>query len=342
MQKITKENTLDQIIEMIGCREREYMISPMEKMNYGFIPNEALRDQIKQIEQGRKFTQWSLEDVSKIFTAWKLQPMVDGMEYLVERAEKSTVFYDIWDGPGKENIKAVTGLVAFPVKDKTKFVIICPGGGYENVCSIAEGFPMAREINKLGYAAFILQYRTGVNLKCTDPLEDLAQAIRYILDHAEEFNVNTNGYAVLGFSAGGHLAASFGIKDLGYEKYGLKKPEMMILGYPVITMGEKTHEGSRSLLLGQDHMDDQDFRDQYSIEKQVDYSYPPTYLWQTEKDEAVPVENSRMMAEILKKNHVPYMYEVFPGQEHGWGLGTGTPAEGWIDHAVDFWKKIEG
>lgn len=339
MRKTSKDSTLDEIIERIGYQEKEYMISPMQDINYGFIPDENVKKQIGKIIQGRKFNQLKLEEITKIFTAWNLPSMIDGLDYLIQKAEVNDIFYDIWDQT--ENGKTETGLTAFPVTDKAKFVVICPGGGYENVCSIAEGFPLAMEMNRLGYAAFILQYRTGKDAKYPGPLEDLAQAVRFILEHAEEFNIDSAGYAVLGFSAGGHLAASFGTKNLGYERYGLPKPEMMILGYPVITMGDKAHEGSRKALLGMEHVNDQRLRDQYSIEKQVNTSYPPVYLWQCEADETVPVENSKMLAEALGQNDVPYFYEIFPGKEHGWGLGTGTHADGWVERMVRFWRKTE-
>lgn len=139
-------------------------------------------------------------------------------------------------------------------------------------------------------------------------MKDLAQTVKFILNH-KEFNVDANGYAVIGFSAGAHLAASFGTKSLGYEQYGLN------------------------------HVEDQKLHEQYSIEKQVDISYPPVYLWQCEADETVPIENSSMLVKKLEQNKVPYKYEVFPGKEHGWGLGTGTDADGWVERAIDFWKR---
>ena len=324
--RITPETTLKEVIAELGEQKREYMINPMMDWNYESIDDSEVVRAIDLLLNGRTFAELSLQEIPRLAPAWNLLSMVEGVESLVDKARNGRVFYDL-----TEDAKAAFS--AFSLKKKSKFVVICPGGGYSNVCSLAEGFPIARRLNQLGYAAFVLQYRTGKDARYPNPMDDLAQAVKFIISHAEDFQVKTDGYVVMGFSAGGHLAASFGTESLGYKYYNLPRPAAMILGYPVITMGEDAHEGSREMLFGKEQTDNQGLRECYSIERQITAEYPPTYIWQCEQDGVVPIENTRILARALQKHDIPYKYEVFPGDAHGWGLGTGTAAEGWLDRA---------
>lgn len=267
------------------------------------------------------------------------QSIADGMNLLSSRAKAGKALCKIYSDTEieAEPSKALAGIAAFPLNEKRPFVIVCSGGGYASVSSLFESYPAVKVLNDMGYAAFSLHYRCGKNAAVAKPMEDLAHAIRFVLEHAGELNVSTEGYCVMGFSAGGHLAASFGTESIGYKYYGLPKPAALILSYPVITMGEKTHAGSQKCLLGK-HPDTAMIK-QYSIEQQVTAAYPPTYLWQFTEDATVPVDNSRMMAESLNQNGIPYQYELFPGKLHGTGLSIGFSAEGWLEQAVEFWNK---
>lgn len=212
------------------------------------------------------------------------------------------------------------------------FAVICPGGGYGMCCSFVEGVPYARKLNKLGYHAFVVYYRTREKARYPAPQEDLARAIREIFDHAEEWMLDARGYSLWGSSAGGHLAASLMLER---EKYALPCPSALILSYPVVTMGELTHPGSRDNLLGKEPAA-QDV-DRLSVERQIISDYPPTYLWCGTADRTVDPKNSRMMAEALRKQGVPYQFEEFEGVDHGVGLGEGLACESWFGNAVRFW-----
>ena len=126
----------------------------------------------------------------------------------------------------------------------------------------------------------------------------------------------------------------------GYKQYGLPRPGMMFLGYPVISMIEKTHGGSRRNLLGEENENDPVVQTLYSVERQVTADYPPTFIWQCDGDKSVPVEHSGSMVRVLQANQVPYRHEEFHAAAHSWGLGTGTAAEGWLDRAVKFWDEL--
>ena len=278
-----------------------------------------------------------LSTMAKI-VGWNARSMADGMNYLSTAAKKNKVFYDIYtkEERAADPSKKLTGIAALTLKKKSKFVLVCAGGGYASVCSMVEAYPVIKELNDMGYAAFSMQYRCGKDAKAPNPMDDLARAVRFILEHAEELNVEKEGYAVMGFSAGGHLAASFGTESIGYAHYGLPAPAALMLCYPVITMGEKTHAGSKNLLIGKNanaaHIQ------AYSIEKQITAGYPASYVWQFDADNMVPVDNSRMVVDAMKAKGVPCEYETFPGTLHGAGLGQGTPAAGWLNHAVAFWQ----
>ena len=226
----------------------------------------------------------------------------------------------------------------FVIKDgkQHKCAILCPGGGYSFVCSFIEGVPIARKLNAMGISAFIVYYRVRKKALYPNPQDDLARAILEISEKADIYQVDMADYSIWGASAGGHLAASMGTTLMGYKKYNLAKPGAIILTYPVITLEkELTHQGTRNNLLGNNA--DEAKAQKYSVDKNVDANYPPTYIWCGDADTTVSPDNSKMMANALKQNHIPYQCDIFPGVGHGVGPATGTSAECWINHAVEFW-----
>ena len=131
--------------------------------------------------------------------------------------------------------------------------VIYPGGGYEKISDPLEGENFARQLNGLGCVAFVVHYSVGPAARFPAPLEDVAAAVRDILDRAEELNVDPADYSVWGASAGGHLAALFASEARGWKQFGLPRPGALVLCYPVVTMEEPlTHADSRLRLLGPD------------------------------------------------------------------------------------------
>lgn len=220
---------------------------------------------------------------------------------------------------------------------KHPVAIICPGGGYRRVCSFVEGHPYAKRLNRLGFHAFVVYYRVREKAAFPNPQDDLARAVREIHDHAEEWDLDMRGYSVWGSSAGGHLAGCFGTESMGYAKYGLPKPGAMILVYPVVTMGEKTHTGSRNYLIGP-NPSKEDIQ-LTSLENQITDAYPPTFLWWGDRDETVDPINSKMLTEQLNHNHIPCMCREYKNVGHGVGIIRRLPCEGWFEDAVNFWMK---
>ena len=228
----------------------------------------------------------------------------------------------------------------FVINDGKKhpFALVIPGGGYWCVCSYVEGTPFARELNNQGISVFILFYHVKDKAKFPAPQEDAARAVKEILDNADKYNVETKGNSVWGSSAGGHLAASFGTTNMGYAKYGLPKPGSVVLIYPVVTMRDFTHQGSRDMLLGTDPAEK--MIKETSVELHADKDYPPTFIWYGEADDVVPPRNSIELKKALDKAGVPSELHSYPEVGHGAGLAVSTPAEGWFTDAVNFIKRF--
>lgn len=227
-------------------------------------------------------------------------------------------------------------LKPYLIKDSKRhpFAIICPGGGYGAVCSFVEGKPFAKKLNELGYHAFVVYYRIKEKAMYPHPHEDLKRAIEEVFAHDEEWKLDTDSWSIWGSSAGGHLVASYCA-----EEWGTPKPSATVLVYPVITMGEHTHKGSRDNLLGKNAS--ADMIEKLSVEKQIDSDYPPTFIWYGTADNTVDPINTKMLAQALEKASVPHKVEEYEGIEHGVGLAKGTVAESWFRHAVEFWESIK-
>lgn len=325
---ITEKSKLKDILKQPGIKGFEHMV----RVSSG-IPAFA-------------FSHLSFLQLQKM-SGWDATSIAEGMRYL-EQKMKEPVFHHFWSeaerkkDPAKQN----TGLAAFPTGKKSKYVVLVAGGSYQVVCSFVESYPLVERLNKMGYSVFVLCYRAGKNGRMPNPVEDLAQGIRYITEHADEFMVETEKYAVMGASAGGHAVAALGTKDLGYGKYKILKPGCLWLAYPVISYSNETDhstiKGMRRVSLGKEHMDDPVWQERYSIEKHVMKEYPPTFIWQCEEDAVCPFINSKVMTEAMKVNGVPYRYETYPGKAHGWGVADRTLAEGWVDRAAGFWEEMIG
>ena len=212
-------------------------------------------------------------------------------------------------------------------------VIVVPGGGYAMV-SPTEGELVAERFYVAGYQTFVLTYTT--NLLSAAPLGglpmgELARAIRMVRSRAGEYKVDPNLVVLCGFSAGSHLCGSICVhfEDAAEDNPAYKdisaRPDAAILSYPVITSGPFAHQGSFQCLLGRDIYERKDpetakLLEYWSLEKQVSENTPPIFLWQTITDETVPVENSILMEQALRKHGVPHALHLFSAGRHGLSL----------------------
>jgi acetyl esterase/lipase len=228
-------------------------------------------------------------------------------------------------------------------------MVICPGGGYGGLAP-HEGKDFALWLNQHGLTCFVLKYRLGSHgYRHPMMLNDAARAVRWVRAHADDYKIDLHRVGIMGSSAGGHLASTllthFDAGDTNstdvIERQS-SRPDLGILCYAVISMGEFTHKGSFHNLLGTNPAPE--LVKSLSNELQVTTNTPPCFLWATFEDKTVPLENTLMFAEALRKNQVPFDLHVYQKGGHGMGLKDKPPFAHPHPWAADclFWLKAQG
>ena len=228
-------------------------------------------------------------------------------------------------------------------------VVICPGGGYGMLAG-HEGHDYAQWLTQQGLTAFVLKYRLGAHgYRHPIMLQDAARAVRLVRARAQEWKIDPKRVAIMGSSAGGHLASTllthFDFGDTNatdaVERQS-SRPDVGILCYPVITMGTHTHQGSKNNLLGKEPSEE--FVKSLSNDLQVTNNTPACFIWHTWEDKAVKVENSLQFAAALQRAGVPFDLHVYEKGRHGIGLADKAPytnAHPWSKDLL-FWLKGRG
>ena len=232
---------------------------------------------------------------------------VEITNYMKEHAGLGdTIFYDIYSEEEKaaDPAKEDTGLFFFKGNSGEKFAICNAGGGFAYVGAMHDSFPHALELSKQGYNAFALIYRPGAQTAC----EDLARAISFIFEHAEELEVDTDCYSLWGGSAGARMAAYLG-------------------SYGPSAFGGDELPGPGTVIM------------QYTGHSEYTESDPPTYVCVGENDGIASWRTMESRLERMSALGIDTEFHKYPGLSHGFGLGTGTVAEGWIEDAIAFWEK---
>lgn len=234
--------------------------------------------------------------------------VVGAVNHMIDEVNDGrTIFFNFYSEQQKQQDpgKASTGLFFFKGAPGAPFAVVCPGGGFSYVGSLHEGFPHAVEISKKGYNVFVLKYRAGSGLKAS---EDLAAAVSYIFQNAAMFEVSTQDYSLWGSSAGARMVGDIALHGIaGFGGQDNPKPGVVIIAY--------TGHSSFS-------------RD-----------YPPAFITVSEDDRIVSVAVVDKRVENLRNAGVEVEYRIYKSAGHGFGLGVGTDASGWLEHALLFWEK---
>jgi len=232
---------------------------------------------------------------------------VEIANYMKSHAEAGdTIFFDIYTDEEKaaDPYKEDTGLFFFRGDPGAKFAVCNAGGGFAYVGAMHDSFPHALELSKKGYNAFALIYRPGAQKAC----DDLARAIAFIYEHADELQIDTDCYSLWGGSAGGRMADWVGT-------YGTE------------TFGEKAYPRAGTVIVN------------YTGLSEVTGYEPPTYSAVGTSDGIASYRTMEFRIRAIRNNGTAAEIEVFSGLSHGFGLGKGTVAEGWLDNAVAFWEE---
>jgi acetyl esterase/lipase len=244
----------------------------------------------------------------KVVKLWEGNPPTDNG---ITEPEKMDANYWI------TNVSSPELTIYLPEKGKGngKAVVICPGGGYAGLASHHEGTLVAQWLNQQGIAGIVLKYRLP-NKHKEVPLNDAQQAIRYVREHAKEWQIQPDKIGIAGFSAGGHLAAT---ASTHFTTEGTSsRPDFSILFYPVITLDVTIHDGMIKGFLGDNYAKEDLYA--FSNEKQVNVNTPPAILLLSDDDRGVPPENSILYYQALKANGIKAALYIFPSGGHGWGF----------------------
>lgn len=234
--------------------------------------------------------------------------VVNALNLMIDEVnEGKTIFYDIYTESQKQQdpAKKNTGIFFFRGNQDAPFAVVCPGGGFSYVGSLHEGFPLAKKIAELGLNAFVIRYRIGGERYAT---EDLAAAITFIANNAENLGVSIKDYSVWGGSAGARMAGNIALN--GVSAYGgcnLPKPATAVIAYT----GQSSYSSD----------------------------FSPAFITVAANDGIANVNTVERRVENLRNAGVDVEYCRYQTAGHGFGLGTGTDAEGWLNLAVRFWKK---
>lgn len=233
-----------------------------------------------------------------------------------------------------------------PAKPNGTAVLILPGGGYAHLSMYKEGKKVAQWLNSLGITAFVLKYRlpndTIMKDKSIAPLQDAQEAIREIKRNATKWNIKPDRVGVIGFSAGGHLAASlsnrFAENTYAVTDTTSARPDFALLIYPVISMqNDIAHKGSQRNLLGENPSTEAITK--HSNENAVNAACPPTFLVHAADDKSVPVVHTQLYYKALQQHNIPAEIHIYETGGHGFGLGNDVANSKWPE-ACRQWLRL--
>lgn len=284
--------------------------------------------------------QISAQEGVQVFPLWEheIPGSIESQSYIEEKFTEDSVVSKI------KYVSSPTITVFRPNQPNGSAVVVFPGGGYQHLSIKKEGYEVAKWLNTFGITAFVVKYRLPSHAimidKTIGPLQDAQEAMRFVRRNSKQWRLHSDKIGVMGFSAGGHLAATLSTQydKKVYNQTDLvsAKPNFSILVYPVISMYDSiAHQGSKQNLLGKNPS--KETISLFSNETQVNKFTPKTLLIHASDDKSVPVENSIYYYQSLKKNEVSASLYICDRGGHGFGLGRNNSphfwtilAEGWL------------
>ena len=286
---------------------------------------------------------WADKTLGEYVGSWVAEDCAKGLNLMIENYNSGMqVTYKVYsdeeiaEDASKNNVE----FQYFPAKEPgAKYVLVLSGNFGTRTAEMKECVSTAYQLHEMGYAVFTMRYRVLPYNDDNAPIEDIGNAVRYITEHAEEFGVQAEDYAVLGHSSGGHLTGIYGSDEFGYKNFGVPKPGALIMAYPVVNFAEGVPLYSALI-------DPFTFAPRYyqlSVSRAVTDDFPPVYYWYGKNDTTLmalcwPLQGPALR-KALQSHNVPYKEVVYEDAPHGIGLAVGTEAEGWLYDAVAFWEE---
>ena len=297
-------------------------------------------------EQPWQYGNWTL----RRFVGPTVDDAVAGLNLVIDNYNQGVqVTYPLYmaEEIAADPTRASAELYYFPAKQPgARYALVLSGNMMERTARIKEGCSAVAQLHEMGYAAFILNYRVGRELKDNANYQDLVRAVQYITAHAGELQVDPEDYALMGFSSGGQLCAIFGTGRMGYKNYGLPKPGALLLAYPILNYvyGKPIlfylYDGARP----GDHLAPGDYYYNIEIPAEATADFPATFHWYGRNDSSLngmfPQWQSQALDEALERFGVPHQLVIYDKAPHGSGNGAGTDAAGWIEQAAAFWDAV--
>ena len=290
---------------------------------------------------------WDAQPLSRLSNHWTAQDAADGLNYLIRtyNAGQRVTFplytaEEIAQDTSRDGVELYY-LPAEGAQANQKYALVIGGNAIVVSAEIREGISTAWNLHEMGYPVFVLRYRIGMKASNNAPLQDVVRAVQYITEHAGQFGVQAEDYAIVSYSSGGQIAGLFGTDAVGYKNYGLPKPGAMLLGYPVNTFLE--FKPVYNILLDPGVCKQRYYK--MTLSDYITPDYPPTYHWYGKNDMTLKTMCSAqgpVLEKALARNHVTHIYHVYDDAPHAVAAGKDTDAEGWLNEAVAFWEEQVG
>ena len=293
-------------------------------------------------EQPWQYGNWTL----RRFVGPTVDDAVAGLNLVIDNYNRGLqVTYPLYTAEeiAADPTRASAELYYFPAKQPgARYALVLSGNMMERTARVKEGCSAVAQLHDMGYAAFILNYRVGRELKDNANYQDLVRAVQYITAHAGELQVDPEDYALMGFSSGGQ----FGTDRMGYKNYGLPKPGALLLAYPIVNYmyGKPGFLYVYDGALPGDDLAPGDYYYNIELNAEVTPDFPPTFHWFGKNDLTLGMICTPLQGPALDRAlegcGVPHRMQVYDKAPHGSGSGTGTDAAGWLYDAVDFWEAV--